>query len=194
MKQQGVCAMANNYEGKYQNFMFMAGWRDMLEGMEKDFGIGYAQEALWNLMLVGTLEGQEPISDKQSIVGFVKGCIQPVVKTSTANYNKNKENGSKGGRPKIEIDVAEAIRLHDEEGMTWKNAAKKMGVSEDKLRNARREYEEAEKPKNPEIEPEKLKDEKMEKPKNPPVNLNDDKSVRKTEKPKNDFEIAGFRF
>lgn len=186
--------MANNYEGKYQNFMFMAGWRDMLDGMEKDFGIEYAQEALWNLMLVGTLEGQEPITDKQSIIGFVKGCIQPVVKTSTANYNKNKVNGSKGGRPKIEIDVAEAIRLHDEEGMTWKNAAKHIGVSEDTLRQARKEYAEAEKLKNPEIKPEKLEDEKMEKLKNPLVIPSDDKSVRKTEKPKNDIEIAGFRF
>lgn len=186
--------MANNYEGKYQNFMFMAGWRDMLEGMEQDFGIEYAKEALWNLMLVGTLEGQEPITDKQSIIGFVKGCIQPVVKTSTANYNKNKENGSKGGRPKIEIDVAEAIRLYDEEGLKWKEVAKKMGVSEDKLRQARKEYAEAEKPKNPEIKPEKLEDEKMEKPKNPPVIPSDDKSDQKTEKPKNDIEIAGFRF
>ena len=181
--------MANNYEGKYQNFMFMAGWRDMLEGMEQDFGVEYAQEALWNLMLVGTLEGQEPITDKQSIVGFVKGCIQPVVKTSTANYNKNKENGSKGGRPKIEIDVVEAIRLHDEEGMNWKNVAKKMGVSDDKLRDARKEYAQSEKPKNPEIE-----EEKAEKPKNPPVIPSEDKSVRKTEKPKNNIEIAGFRF
>ena len=186
--------MANNYEGKYQNFMFMAGWRDMLEGMEQDFGIDYAKEALWNLMLVGTLEGQEPISDKQSIVGFVKGCIQPVVKTSTANYNKNKENGSKGGRPKIEVDVAEAIRLHDEEGLTWKLAAKKLGISEDTLREARKAYAQAEKPKNPEIEPEKLEDEKMEKPKNPPVFSNDDKIVRKTEKPNNGVEVNGFRF
>ena len=183
--------MANNYEGKYQNFMFMAGWRDMLEGMKQDFGVEYAQEALWNLMLVGTLEGQEPITDKESIRGFVTGCIQPVIKTSTENYNKNKQNGSKGGRPKIEIDVAEAMRLHDEERMNWKAVAKHMGVSEDTLRQARKEYE---KPKNPEIKPEKLEDEKLEKPKNPVVNPSSDNSDRKTEKPKNTVEIAGFRF
>ena len=173
--------------------MFMAGWRDMLEGMEQDFGVEYAKEALWNLMLVGTLEGQEPISDKQSIVGFVKGCIQPVVKTSTANYNKNKENGSKGGRPTKEVDIEEAIRLHNEEGKTWKEIAKLNSVSTDTLKKYRDAYE-AEKPKNPEIKSEKLEDEKVEKPKNPPVNPNDDKTVRKTEKPKNDIEIAGFRF
>ena len=168
--------MANNYEGKYQNFMFMAGWRDALEGMEQDFGIEYAKEALWNLMLVGTLEGQEPITDKQSIIGFVKGCIQPVVKTSTANYNKNKENGSKGGRPKIEIDVAEALRLHDEEKMNWDKVAEKLGVSTEKLRKARQEYENSKKPKNP------------------PVILDDDKLDQKTQKPKNDMEIGGFYF
>lgn len=168
--------MASNYEGKYQNFMFMAGWRDMLEGMEQDFGIEYAKEALWNLMLVGTLEGQEPVTDKQSIIGFVKGCIQPVVKTSTANYNKNKENGIKGGRPKIEIDVAEAIRLHDEEKMSWDKVAKNMGVSTEKLRKARQEYGDTKKPKNP------------------PVFLDGDKKVQETQKTQKGIEIAGFRF
>lgn len=183
--------MANNYEGKYQNFMFMAGWRDMLEGMEQDFGIEYAQEALWQLMLVGTLPEQEISTSKQSIAGFLEGCVLPVLKTSTANYNKNKQNGSKGGRPKIEIDVAEAMRLHDEERMNWKAVAKQMGVSEDTLRQARKEYE---KPKNSEIKSEKLEDEKLEKPKNPPVNPIDDNLSRKTEKPKKDLEYSGFRF
>ena len=34
----------------------------------------------------------------------------------------------------------------------------------------------------------------MEKPKNPVVFSNDDKSVRETEKPKNDIKIGGFIF
>lgn len=192
--------MANNYEGKYQNFMFMAGWRDMLEGMAEDVSLEFAQEALWNLMLVSTFvpsdedDKQELTTDKKMIVGFIQGCIEPVVKTSTSKYNKNKNNGIKGGRPKIDIDVAEAKRLHDEEGMKWKDVAKKMGVSEDTLRVARKEYEEIEKPKNPEIKTEKLQAEKVEKPKNPLVSRIDDETSRKTEKPKNGIEIAGFRF
>lgn len=191
--------MANNYEGKYQNFMFMAGWRDMLEGMEQDFGIEYAKEALWNLMLVGTLEGQEPITDKQSIIGFVKGCIQPVVKTSTANYNKNKENGSKGGRPKKEVNVEWALERY-KELKNWEKVAAEMHVSPQKLRDARREYEAAKNPKNPEIEQinsEEFSDKNRQKLKNPEVfseNGDETKIVTKTQKTQEPIEIAGFRF
>ena len=189
--------MADNYNGLYKRFYFMPGWRDTLEGMAEDFGIEYAQEALWNLMLVASFdpekqEGEQQLTtDKKSIIGFIQGCVQPVVNKSSETYNKNKENGVKGGRPKKEIDIAEAMRLHDEEHKTWKEIAKLQGVSEDTLRVARKEYE---KPKNPEIKTEKLEDEKVEKPKNPVVFSNDDKSVRETEKPKNDMKIGGFIF
>lgn len=199
MKYWGVVTMADTYNGKYKNFMFMAGWRDVLEGFEQEFGSDYAREALWNLMLVGTLEGQEVTSNKPSIKGFVEGCISPVVKNSAKNYNKNRENGLKGGRPKIEIDMGRAYELYNG-GMTWTKVAKELGVSVDKLRAARKECE-SEKPKNRKIETEKpdptiRKTEKpeqeffVEEVKNP---LNDKKGG-KTEKPKNSYEIAGFSF
>ena len=35
--------MANkSYEGKYKNFVFMAGWRDMLEGFAEDISLEFA--------------------------------------------------------------------------------------------------------------------------------------------------------
>ena len=181
------------YEGKYRNFMFMAGWRDMLEAFAEEVSMDLAKEALWNLMLVGTFdpekqEGeQELTTDKKLVVGFVNGCIEPVIKKSTATYNANRENGMKGGRPKADIDIELAFRLHDEEHMTWRDVAKQLGISTDTLRAARRE---AEKPKNREIETEQ---EKVEKPKNPEVSSSSNQESGKTEKPKN-YEYQGFIF
>lgn len=183
--------MANkSYEGKYKNFVFMAGWRDMLEGFAEDISLEFAQEALWNLMLVGTFDPEKTdeeltlTTDKKMIVGFIEGCVEPVVKKSTANHNVNRENGLKGGRPRKEVDIALAYKLHDEDGMTWKDVAKELGVSTDVLRAARNE---AEKPKNREIETE------QEKPKNPEVFSSSNQESGKTEKPKN-YEYQGFVF
>ena len=190
--------MANNYDGLYKNFVFMAGWRDMLEGMAEDFGLEYAKEALWDLMLAGTFdpnkqEGeQELLSTKKSIIGFVQGCIAPVVKSSTNNYDRNQKNGSKGGRPKIEVNVEEAIRLHDEEKKTWKEIAISFGINADTLRKAREEYEQ-EKLKNRKTESEKLETEKPENPEFSVFPTNNPEN-RKTEKPENPYEINGFRF
>ena len=171
--------MSENYDGAYQNFVFMAGWRDVLEGFEKEFGAEYAREALWNLMLVGTLEGQEPVTDKQSIRGFVNGCIKPVMKSSNKNYNKNKENGMKGGRPTIDVDMELAYKIYAECGR-WKDTAQKLGVSVDKLRAARKEYD---KQKNSEelivSEAEQVYEEDL---------------SRKTEKPKNSEKKPSFYF
>ena len=184
--------MSDNYDGKYKNFMFMAGWRDTLEGYVADFGIAYAQEALWNLMLAGTLEGQELATEKESIRNFIKGCILPVINKSTKSYNQNKENGKKGGRPsKVdEVDVEEAFRLHDEEHKTWKEVAKVLGVSADTLKKARDAFSEAEKPKNLKRETEKPKNETEKVSEVFCENSNNDTNdslCRKTEKPKPEF-------
>ena len=183
----------------------MPGWRDTLEGMAEDFGIEYAQEALWNLMLVASFdpekqEGEPQLTtDKRSIIGFVKGCVAPVVNKSTENYNKNKENGSKGGRPKKDVDVEWALERY-KELKNWEKVANEMNVSPQKLRDARKEYEAAKNPKNPEIEEinsENFCDENRQKPKNPEffVENNDEaKTDTKTQKTQNSVEINGFRF
>jgi hypothetical protein len=62
---------------EYENFVFMGGWRETLEGFEEDFGEEYAREALWNLMLAGT--NNDATTDKKSIQGFINGCLVPVI-------------------------------------------------------------------------------------------------------------------
>ena len=197
--------MANNYDGKYRNFMFMAGWRDYLEGLVEDFGMEYAQEALWNLMLVATFdpdkqEGeQELTTTKKSIENFVRGCVEPVVKNSTANHNKNRENGSKGGRPKKQVDVELAFELY-KEMKNWEKVAAKMDISAQRLRDARREYEAAKNPKNPETEginSEDFSDKNCQKLKNPEVfseNGDETKSYTKTQKTQEPIKYGEFIF
>lgn len=197
--------MADSYNGKYQRFYFMPGWRDTLEGMAEDFGIEYAQEALWNLMLQASFdpnkqEGvQEYTTTKRSIIGFVEGCVTPVVNNTIKNYNTNKENGSKGGRPKKEVDVEWALERY-KELKNWEKVAAELGVSAQKLRNARNEYDAAKNPKNPETEginSEVFGDENRQKPKNPEVfseNSDETKSCTKTQKTQEPIRYGEFVF
>lgn len=194
--------MADNYNGLYQRFTFMPGWRDMLEGMAEDFGLEYAQEALWNLMLVATFdstkqEGEQQLTtNKKSIIGFVQGCVEPVVNNTIKNYNKNKENGSKGGRPKKHVDVEWAFERY-KELKNWEKVAAEMGVSPQTLRDARREYELAKNPKNPKINSEEFSDKNRQKPKNPEVfseNGGETKIITKTQKTQDPIEYNGFCF
>ena len=75
-----------------------------------------------------------------------------------------------------------------------------MNISAQKLRDARKEYEAAKNPKNPEIEEinsENFCDENRQKPKNPEFlteNNDEVKTDTKTQKTQNPVEINGFRF
>lgn len=159
--------MADNYTGAYDNFVFMAGWRDMLEGFVEEVGMDMAKEALWNIMLLGTTkreEGQEIVieTDKKIIRGFLEGCVLPVLNSTSKNYTNSQKNGQKGGRPQKEVDVPKAIKMHDENKMSWKAVASELGVDEKTLKKARDKYAETEKRKNQEeipvspVEPEKV--------------------------------------
>lgn len=183
--------MANNYEGKYKGFMFMPGWRDMLEGLQDEVGPELAKEALWQLMLVGTTDwgSDEEIvvdTDKKIIKGFVEGCVLPVIRSSTKTYNTNRENGKKGGRPRKQVDIDAAIKMHDEEGKTWKEVAKILDIGTDTLKTLRDEKK-AEKPKN-------LETEKVEKPKNSEDKIDSEIKNPKNLKTEKGIEIAGFKF
>ena len=126
---------------EYENFVFMGGWREALEGFEKDFGEEYAREVLWNLMLAGT--NDDPKTDKKSILGFINGCLTPVIDKAKERHSQNQKNGGKGGRPKKDVDIEKAIQLHDMERKTWGEVAKILDVSVDTLKTARDHYAEA---------------------------------------------------
>lgn len=95
---------------------------------------------------------------------------EPIITSISSAKDRRKrqmDNGSKGGRPSVNLDMDEVYEVKKELG-TWKATAKHFGLDEDTLRKYRKSWEaETEKPKN--------RDEETEKP-----NL---KENRKTEKP-----------
>lgn len=82
--------------------------------------------------------------------------IFPVVDASVERYEKNKENGEKGGRPRKWIEREEAERLY-KRLKSWDKVADELGVHRDTLRKARYKWD-AEKPKNQDIDIDKDSD------------------------------------
>lgn len=77
----------------YESFIFFGGWRDTLEGVEKELGKEYAQELLWNIMIAGTTG--EIKSDDPFIFGYIKGTILPLL-SKLRNRKKYTTGPSKG--------------------------------------------------------------------------------------------------
>lgn len=96
-------------------------------------------------MLAAT--GGDIETDKKSIVNFIHGCCLPNIVAARDRYNKAVEGGKKGGRPRVQVDKEECLSLK-KEFKTWKAVAAHYQIDEDTLRKIRKEWEEAEKPKN----------------------------------------------
>ena len=128
----------------YDNFVFYGSWREALEGFCEDFGEDYAKEVLWNLMTFGT--NGEINTNKKSIEGFINGTVAPNIGAAKDRYKASIENGKKGGRPSIELDMDEVYQKKEELG-TWKAVAKYYGISEQTLKNKRDQWQSI--PKNP---------------------------------------------
>ena len=135
----------------YDNFVFYGSWRESLEGFREEFGEQYAREVLWNMMLLATAGDIE--TEKKSIIGFLNGAVMPNINAAKGRYAASVENGKKGGRPPLEFNEEEVMKVKEKE-KTWKATAAKLGVSEDTLRKQRKiwETEKAEKPKNLDID------------------------------------------
>lgn len=128
----------------YENFVFYGSWREALEGFKEDFGEDYAKEVLWNLMTFGT--SGDINTSKKSIEGFINGTVAPNIGAAKDRYKASVENGKKGGRPSIELDMDEVYQKKEELG-TWKAVAKHYGISEQTLKNKRDQWQSN--PKNP---------------------------------------------
>lgn len=59
--------------------------------------------------------------------------VKPGIDKAKERYAAAVENGKKGGRPKLDIDLEEVKRL-EEKGLTKKDIASKLGISVDTLR------------------------------------------------------------
>ena len=94
------------------------------------------------------MDGTEP-EIQSELERMALTVIFPIVDASVERYEKNKENGAKGGRPKRWIEQDEAERLYEQLG-SWDKVAEELGVNRDTLRKARYKWD-AEKPKNQNI-------------------------------------------
>ena len=120
----------------YNNFVFYGSWREALEGFKEDFGEDYANETLWNLILLATTGEIE--TEKKSIIGFLNGTVLPNIKAAQDRYSKAIENGKNGGRTKIELPIEEEDLIS--KGKTQKEVAALYNVSVDTIQRRLKEY------------------------------------------------------
>lgn len=90
------------------------------------------------------LYGEWPDEDSPS---FLYGFEQMATSISSAidRRNKQKADGAKGGRPKIELDKVSVYAAY-QELHNWEKVAARLNVSVKTLREKRKEWEEQEKP------------------------------------------------
>lgn len=133
----------------FDNFVFYGSWRETLEGMADDFGADYAKEALWNIMTAAT--AGDITTEKKFIISFINGAVMPNINKAKDRYAAAVENGKKGGRTPINLKEDEVMEKK-KELKTWKAVAEHFEVTEQCLRNKRKEWEKQKNQKNLDID------------------------------------------
>lgn len=118
---------------EYENFVFYGSWKTLLSGFDKDT----AKEILWDIVNVGT--GNELETENQMIKAIIQGAVMPNIKSAKDRYAAAVENGSKGGRPRKDIDIKKVLEL-ESQGRTQAEIAEIMGVSKNTIANRLREH------------------------------------------------------
>ena len=118
------------------NMVFYESWLETVDAFEKMMGIDFAKEAIYALVYL-SIRG-EVKTENDLILGWIKGSCLPNVQSAQEKYRRAVEAGKKGGRPK-ELDYDEIYRLK-ENGVSVKDIASKMGLTEESVRNALKRY------------------------------------------------------
>ena len=118
------------------NMVFYESWLETVDAFEKMMGIDFAKEAIYALVYL-SIRG-EVKTENDLILGWIKGSCLPNIEAARDRYQKAVEAGKKGGRPK-ELDYEEIYRLK-ENGVSVKDIASKMGLTEDSVRSALKRY------------------------------------------------------
>lgn len=123
------------------SFVFYKSFYENIRGLPDNIRL-----RLYDALAEKSLFGKEPaLSDLETAL---VNQMFANVKAAHERYDKAKENGAKGGRPRKWIDQEEAEALYKEHG-DWKAVAAALDVDEDTLRKARTAWsKKAEKPKN----------------------------------------------
>ena len=118
------------------NMVFYESWLETVDAFEKMMGIDFAKEAIYALVYL-SIRG-EVKTENDLILGWIKGSCLPNVQSAQEKYRRAVEAGKKGGRPK-ELDYDEIYRLK-ENGISVKDIASKMGLTEESIRSALKRY------------------------------------------------------
>lgn len=121
---------------KTNNMVFYESWLETVDAFEKMMGIDFAKEMVYALVYLA-IRG-EIKTENELILGWIKGSCLPNIRSAQERYQKAVEAGKRGGRPK-ELDY-ETINLLKEEGLTIKDIASEMGLTEESVRCALKRY------------------------------------------------------
>ena len=134
---------------EYNNFVFYGSWEKILSALPLET----AKEMLWQIKEIGI--GKEISTEDPLIKAIIEGSIMPNIKAAQRKYETAAENGSKGGRPRLDIDMDHVAELK-RQGKTNEEIGRALGVSkttiqtrwaETKTKNQERKETETEKEK-----------------------------------------------
>lgn len=142
------------------NMIFYESWLETVDAFEKMFGTDFAKETIYALVYL-SIRG-EVKTENDLILGWIKGSCLPNVQSAQEKYRRAVEAGKKGGRPK-ELDYDEIYRLK-ENGVSIKEIASKVGLTEDSIKSALKRYNKTcQKGQNHDIDKDNDKDREKEK-------------------------------
>lgn len=138
---------------EYLNFVFYGSWEKILSALPLET----AKEMLWQIKEIGI--GKELNTDDALIKGIIEGTILPNIKAAQRKYETATENGSKGGRPRLDIDM-ERVAALKAQGKSNEEIGRIVGACKTTIQTRWAEYQEEQKHKNQERKETETKKEK----------------------------------
>lgn len=121
---------------KTNNMVFYESWLETIDSFEKAMGPDFAKEMIYALVYLA-IRG-EIKTENELILGWIKGSCLPNIRSAQERYQKAVEAGKRGGRPK-ELNY-ETIHQLKEDGMSIKDIAEEMDLTEESVRCALKRY------------------------------------------------------
>lgn len=128
---------------EYSNFVFYGSWEKILSALPLET----AKEMLWQIKEIGI--GKELNTDDALIKGIIEGSIMPNIKAAQRKYETAAENGTKGGRPRLDIDMTRVAELKAQ-GKTNEEIGRALGASKTTIQTRWTQYQAETKTKNQE--------------------------------------------
>lgn len=138
---------------EYLNFVFYGSWEKILSALPLET----AKEMLWQIKEIGI--GKELTTDDVLIKGIIEGTIMPNIKAAQRKYETAAENGSKGGRPRLDIDM-ERVAALKAQGKSNEEIGRIVGACKTTIQTRWTQYQEEQKHKNQERKETETKKEK----------------------------------